>query len=77
MQIQFGNSYKFYQMSAARQKAQELNKKGIESAIETNTGGSSHGGAGATVMSYIVHTDENGTKDLTNFRRRRGLGSEE
>ena len=65
MKIQFGNQYRFYDPSEAKTKKQELTNKGIDSAVEYR---SSQGMM--EVINFVVHTDEGGTKDLTNFRNR-------
>lgn len=69
MQIQptFGNTYTFYVKGEALGKKQELTQQGVDSAVEYR---SSQGML--QVISYLVHTDEEGTQDLTNFRKRGG-----
>ena len=63
----FGTQYRFYDVEEARAKKTELAKQKIDSAIEFK---SSDGWL--QVVNWVVHTDENGTTDLTNFRKRGG-----
>ena len=62
----FGNSYPYRNMAKAQAKQAELKKQNIHSEIESRSRGQV-----LTVMEYVVHTDENGTKDLTNFRSKK------
>ncbi len=69
MQIQptFGNTYRFYDKGEALGKKQELTQQGVDAAVEYR---SSQGML--QVITYLVHTDEDGTQDLSDFRARGG-----
>lgn len=77
----FGTTYKFYDSGEAIQKKAELAGQNIPSAIEERSSDDCGNkkqsleellrngpGANASIMNWVVHTDENGTKDLTDFR---------
>lgn len=67
----FGTTYKFHNETEAMNKQIELRKQKIDSAVEFK---SSQGIL--QVLTWLVHTNENGTTDLTDFRNRSKAGNQ-